>query len=64
MTEQHLLYYVVQIVPALVIFPASILESAILPRFSSSFCCRAVLQIKIWVLGVLSMYILKKLNVF
>ena len=30
-TEQQLLYYVVQIVPALVIFPASILESAILP---------------------------------
>ena len=56
-TEQQLLYYVVQIVPALVIFPASILESAILPRCSSSFCYRAVLQTKIWVLGVFSMYI-------
>ena len=63
-TEQQLLYYVVQIVPALVIFPASTLESAILPRCSSSFCCRAVLQTKIWVLGVLSMYIFKNLNVF
>ena len=31
MTEQQLLYYVVQIVSALVIFPASTLESAILP---------------------------------
>ena len=63
-TEQQLLYYVVQIVPALVVFPASILESAILPGCSSSFCYRAVLETKIWVLGVLTMYIFKNLNVF